>query len=219
MLKLIDYNTEKISLLYTDCDPTLNKSRVHSIILETNDDECSNPIEVFNLDRDLSLFLLSGRVHTLEYYNLKLKQINKFTLKINITGTYNIESSSIGSNIVLGNQILADFKLTNKITIGSKTYTIDKTKSSQSRLFLTEPLISTSSTYRIAIEEKVSLFPLNELRIIGIDHIVNINKTCCSDNLDKGIDFVSKFMALEQAIKCNNIERAETLYKYLNEWN
>lgn len=220
MLKLVDYNSEKITVVYTDCNPNLNKVRVQSIILETAIDDCNaQAVEVFNYGRDVALFLLGGKPQTVAYYNLNLTNINKFNLKINVTGAYIIQNSTIGSNIIEGNQILEDFKIGDKITIGAKTYTVDKSKSSQSRLFLTEPLVSTSNSYKVALIEKVSLFPMNSLRVEGINHITGIKTSCCSEGIDKGIDFVSKFMALEQAIKCNNVEKAELLYTYLNEWS
>lgn len=220
MLKLIDYNSERIVVVYTDCSPTLDKSRVQSVVLQTGGDSSCGilPNNIITYQQQEGIELLSGQSKIIEYYNLKQEVPNNFNLVINTTGLYSIEFSAIGSNVVEGNQILNDFKDTDLIIISGKQYTIDKSRSTKNKLILYTPLTSTSSTYLIPIVSKEILFPLEFFKSKAINYITSIKDVCCSNEIDKGTDFAFKFLALQQAIKCNNQEEALTLFNYLIAW-
>lgn len=222
MLKLLEYNSERIVVVYTDCSPTLDKSRVQSIDFKTgsSDDCCDNtPVLITSFNQLESISLLSGESKIIEYYSFNQNKPSNYSLVVNITGTYNIQFSQIGNNIVEGNQILNDFKDTDLIIISNNTYKIDKTRSTKNKLVLFTPLTATSSSYTVPIVYKEILFPLDKFKTKAIDYITSIKGTCCSNDLDKGVDFATKFMALQQAIKCNNQEEASNLYLYLDTWD
>lgn len=221
MLKLLEYNSERVVVVYTDCSPTLEKSRVQSIDLKTGiSDECcgNTPVLITSFNTLESISLLSGESKIIEYYNFVQHKPSHYELVVNIAGTYNIQFSQIGNNIVEGNQILNDFKDTDQIIIATNTYKIDKTRSTKNKLVLFTPLTATSNTYIVPIVYKEILYPLNRFKDKAIDYITSIKGTCCSNDLDKGVDFATKFMALQQAIKCNNQEEASNLYLYLETW-
>jgi hypothetical protein len=215
MLKLQDYNKSRIVVSYKDCN-SINLDRVQSIVLSRVDDisciDISTTIVTYN--RENSLSFLKGDSIILEYDNLNFFDFTSIEVKIYLTNNYIIDTSSIGSNVILGSSLLNDFTNSTQIKIDSTTYVIDKDYSTLNELTLTTPLISTNSSYQVITSELNYLFPLKALIEKSRGIISDLNCSDCID-IDKETRYVIRFMGLQTAVKCSDKQKALTLFNEL----
>lgn len=216
MLKLVDYNSERIVVTYTDCN-SINKDRVASVKI-TSPVTSNSSYTILELLGSEAVDFLNSTQRIIEYYNLDLEDINKFTLLVYLNGKYNITSFSLNSNVIEGNQILSDFVDSNFILIGTKEYEIDKSRSSKNKLTLFFPLEEApiSNSYKVVIREEQSLFPLNFLLDRAETNISSIvHSNCCTKDIENQFLYTLKFTSLQRAIRDNDKASAEILFKYL----
>jgi hypothetical protein len=215
MLKLLDYNKKRIVVSYKDCN-SINLDRVQSIVLSRVDDinclDISTTIITFNTED--SLLFLKGDNIVVDYENVNFFDFTAIQVKIYLTGNYVIETSAIGNNVIAGTSLLNDFTSSTTIKIEDTIYTIDKDYSTLNELTLTTPLVSTNSAYQVIIAEVNYLFPLKALIEKSRKVISDLDCSNCSD-IDKETRYVIRFMSLQTAVKCNDKQKALTLFNEL----
>jgi hypothetical protein len=229
MLELLKETSNRLTLLHNDC--TFEKSEVQFVVLKF-----VKPYAIaLRLDNSTSPTVanfIDCAVTTL--WNIELGEVVPSSLDAQFKhGLYELEyfvakkptkviTNITEGNLVNGVNILDDFISTNYIILNNSpniVYEIDKRNSTQHSLFLKKPVsdINQISNYNPVFKSKEVLFVAEHLKKKVLSQIEQLSAcTACGNELNAVIYDIIKYMAIERAISCDNIEGAISIFNYLN---
>lgn len=219
MLQLVDYDKNRIIVVYKDCNSTLNKGRVLSAKLQFSaDDSCTisnSTVIAFNQEQILSLINGGNPLSYGLRINDKDKDLVKLDFTVYLSSIYNIEG--YGDDYVEGSNILNDFSDSTHIIINNVEYEINKNISTINKLYLNSPIQGSVSSYIVPIVYKETLFPTRFLLEKLENMVAGLTNACC-EALKNSMEFTIKYTSLNKAISCCDKGGAIKLFNLLKSW-
>lgn len=224
MLRLIRETCSVLTLLHDDC--TFAKTDVQSVIFEFKHpykkrvelNSTTFPTASNFVDKDLTV-LYNLNISTIlpsslnAVYKSEIYQLDYYIIKF----SHYSGSISANSNLLNGTDILNDFQDTNYVYLGDSFYEIDKRKSTQNQLFLKKPVSTSFTTYNPAYLSK-EFFGVFEQLKKEIRNKISKVTPCnnCDNKVSELCNDVIMLMSASNAVVCNDLEGAKTIFKHLN---
>lgn len=212
MIVLVDYNPERI-ILENRCN-SINPDRVTSSIIKIENRVCGlseNQQEV-QLNQSQTLSFIEG---TQMPFNLLIKDDDYTELIFSVYTSLIYPIESFGVDYIEGSNVLNNFVDTDYLSVNGIEYNINKTNSTQNKVYVNRPFTTTVSNVLIVSNYKEYLFPIKSILKQIESKIANISNICDCDTINKTTDYVLKFMSLSSALKCCDRGKSLELYKFL----